>query len=228
MTHNHLGHPGMTLTLYAHPFASYCWKAMIALYENDTPFAFRVVDFSDATSAAELERLWPFKKFPVLVDGERSVIESTIIIEYLDLHHPGSARLVPIDAGAALDVRFADRFFDNYVHTPMQAIVSDALRGEKRDVDAVARARANLDTAYAWLERRIENREWVAGDSFSLADCSAAPALFYADWAHPIGDAFPNVRAYRDRLNARPSVARTIDEARPYRHFFPLGAPDRD
>jgi glutathione S-transferase len=218
----------MTLTLYAHPFASYCWKAMIALYENDTPFAFRVVDLGDAASAAELERLWPFKKFPVLVDGEKSVIESTIIIEYLDLHHPGPARLVPVDAAAALDVRFADRFFDNYVHTPMQAIVSDALRGEKRDADAVARARANLDTAYAWLERRMENREWVAGDSFSLADCSAAPALFYADWVHPIGDAFFNVRAYRDRLNTRPSVARTIDEARPYRHFFPLGAPDRD
>jgi len=218
----------MTLTLYAHPFASYCWKALIALYENDTPFAFRVVDLGDAASAAELERLWPFKKFPVLLDGEKSVIESTIIIEYLDLHHPGPARLVPVDAAAALDVRFADRFFDNYVHTPMQAIVSDALRGEKRDADEVARARANLDTAYAWLERRMENRQWVAGDCFNLADCSAAPALFYADWAHPIGDAFSNVRAYRDRLNARPSVARVIDEARPYRHFFPLGAPNRD
>jgi glutathione S-transferase len=218
----------MTLTLYAHPFASYCWKATIALYENDTPFVLRVIDLGDPTSAAELERLWPFRKFPVLVDGETSVIESTIIIEYLDLHHPGPARMLPVDAAAALDVRFADRFFDNYVHTPMQAIVADALRGEKRDADAVARARASLDTAYAWLERRMERREWGAGDGFSLADCSAAPALFYADWVHPIGDAFSNVRAYRDRLNARPSVARTIDEARPYRHFFPLSAPDRD
>ncbi|SFA99380.1 glutathione S-transferase [Collimonas sp. OK607] len=218
----------MMLTLYAHPFASYCWKAIIALYENDTPFTLHIIDLGDAASTAELERLWPFKKFPVLLDGEKSVIESTIIVEYLDLHHPGPVRLVPLDAAAALDVRFADRFFDNYVHTPMQAIVSDALRGEKRDADAVARARANLDTAYTWLEHRMENREWVASDSFSLADCSAAPALFYADWVHPISDAFPNVRAYRNRLNARPSVARAIDEARPYRHFFPLGAPDRD
>ncbi len=218
----------MMLTLYAHPFASYCWKVIIALYENDTPFTFHLVDLGDAASAAELERLWPFRKFPVLLDGEKPVIESTIIIEYLDLHHPGSARLLPLDAAATLDVRFADRFFDNYVHAPMQAIVAEALRGEKRDADVVARAHANLDTAYAWLERRMENRVWTAGDSFSLADCSAAPALFYSDWVHPIGDAFPNLRAYRERLNARPSVARTIDEARPYRHFFPLGAPDRD
>ncbi|MES2105664.1 MAG: glutathione S-transferase family protein [Pseudomonadota bacterium] len=218
----------MMLTLYAHPFASYCWKVIIALYDNDTPFTFHLVDLGDAASAAELERLWPFRKFPVLLDGEKPVIESTIIIEYLDLHHPGSARLLPLDAAATLDVRFADRFFDNYVHAPMQAIVAEALRGEKRDADVVARAHANLDTAYAWLERRMENRVWTAGDSFSLADCSAAPALFYSDWVHPIGDAFPNVRAYRERLNARPSVVRTINEARPYRHFFPLGAPDRD
>jgi glutathione S-transferase len=218
----------MTLTLYAHPFASYCWKAMIALYENGTPFAFHEIDLGDAASAAELERLWPFRKFPVLVDGDKSVIESTIIIEYLDLHHPGPQRLVPSDATAALDVRFADRFFDNYIHTPMQAIVAEALRGEKRDADTVARARATLDTAYGWLERRMENREWAAGNHFSLADCSAAPALFYADWVHPIADTCSNVRAYRARLNARPSIARTIDEARPYRHFFPLGAPDRD
>ncbi|AYJ86865.1 glutathione S-transferase family protein [Sphingomonas paeninsulae] len=218
----------MTLTLYAHPFASYCWKALIALYESGTPFTFRLIDLGDAASASELERLWPFKKFPVLINGEKSVIESTIIIEYLDLHYPGPARLVPVDATDALDVRFADRFFDNYVQTPMQAIVSDALRGDRRDPDTVAHARANLDTAYAWLEGRMANREWVSGDHFSLADCSAAPALFYADWAHPIGNAFPSVRAYRARLNARPSVARTIDEARPYRHFFPLGAPDCD
>jgi glutathione S-transferase len=218
----------MPLTLYAHPFASYCWKATIALYENDVPFTFHLVDLGDAASAAQLQKLWPFKKFPVLVDGDATVIESSIIIEYLDLHFPGAARLIPADATAALDVRFLDRFFDNYVHTPMQAIVSEALRGDKRDADVVARACASLDTAYAWLEQRLANRIWVAGDSFSLADCAAAPALFYADWVHVIGDAFPNVRAYRNRLNARPSVARTIDEARPYRHYFPLGAPDRD
>jgi glutathione S-transferase len=218
----------MALTLYAHPFSSYCWKALIALYENATPFTFRVIDLGDAASAAELERLWPCKKFPVLVDGEKTVIESSIIIEYLDLHHPGAARMVPADAEPALDIRFVDRFFDNHVQTPMQTIVADAMRGEKRDADVVTRARANLQTAYGWLERRMENRQWVAGDGFNLADCSAAPALFYADWVHPIGDAFRNVRAYRDRLNSRPSVARTIDEARPWRHFFPPGAPDRD
>jgi glutathione S-transferase len=218
----------MMLTLYAHPFASYCWKALIALYENETPFSFHEIDLGDATSAAELERLWPIKKFPVLVDGERTVIESTIIIEYLNLYHTGRTRLIPVDAAAALDVRFIDRFFDNYVQTPVQTIVSDALRGNDRDQGLVARAHATLDTAYAWLEDRLKNREWVAGDDFSLADCSAAPALFYADWVHFIGDTYPNVRAYRDRLNARPSVARTINEARPYRHFFPLGAPDRD
>jgi glutathione S-transferase len=221
-------HPGMALTLYAHPFSSYCWKAIIALYENGTPFAFRMIDLADEASAAELERLWPFKKLPVLVDDDQTVIESTIIIEYLDLRFPGPVRLVPADAAAALDARFADRFFDNYIHAPMQAIVFDAMRGEKRDAGVVARARATLDTAYAWLERRMEHREWAAGDGFSLADCSAAPALFYADWVHPIGEAFANVRAYRGRLNARPSVARAIDEARPYRHFFPPGAPDRD
>ncbi|NRR30020.1 glutathione S-transferase family protein [Oxalobacteraceae bacterium] len=217
----------MTLALYAHPFASYCWKALIALYENETAFNYHVVDLGDTASAAELERLWPFKKFPVLVDGNTSVIESSIIIEYLDLHHPGSVRMVPADAAAALDARFVDRFFDHYVHTPMQAIVAETLHGTKRD-DVVAQARATLDTAYAWLARRMENRTWAAGDSFGLADCSAAPALFYADWVHSIGADFPAVRAYRQRLNARPSVARTIDEARPYRHFFPLGAPDRD
>ena len=218
----------MTLTLYAHPFASYCWKTLIALYESETPFIFHTIDLGDAASAAQLEQLWPFKKFPVLVDGDKLVIESTIIIEYLDLHYTGSARLIPVDATAALDVRFADRFFDNYVQTPMQAIVSDALHGTKRDPEVVARARANLDTAYAWLESRMADREWSAGDHFSLADCSAVPALFYADWVHPIDEALANVRAYRARLNARQSVARTINEARAYRHFFPLGAPDRD
>ncbi|CAN5268619.1 glutathione S-transferase family protein [soil metagenome] len=218
----------MVLALYAHPFSSYCWKAIIALYENGTAFSFNAVDLGNAASAAELERLWPLRKFPVLRDNEKTVIESTIIIEYLDLYHPGQSRLVPIDPKTALDARFADRFFDNYIQTPMQAIVSSALRGGPRDAEVVLNARTNLETGYAWLEHRIDGREWVTGNQFSMADCSAAPALFYADWSHAISDAYPNVRAYGDRLNARPSVARTIDEARPYRHFFPLGAPDRD
>ena len=217
----------MALTLYAHPFSSYCQKVLTALYENDTPFTFRML--ADAQSAAELEALWPIKRFPVLVDARRTVMEGTIIIEHLGLHHLGPVRLIPVDARAALEVRKMDRIFDNYVMTPMQKIVSDSLRAaEKRDHQGVAEARAMLDTAYRWLDGAMAGREWAAGDGFSLADCAAAPALFYADWAHPIDRTFANVRAYRQRLLARPSFARAVDEARPYRPLFPLGAPDRD
>ncbi len=213
--------------LFAHPFSSYCQKVLVALHENDTPFTLRLLDGSEAT-AAELARLWPLGRFPVLVDGERTIVESTIIIEHLQLRHPGPVRLIPAEPEAALEVRFLDRFFDNYVHTPMQKIVLDALRAEgERDPKGVADARALLDKAYAWLERHTQGRSWAA-DAFGLADCAAAPALFYADWAHPIGESFPNVRAYRARLNARPSFARAIEGGRPYRRYFPLGAPDRD
>jgi glutathione S-transferase len=157
------------------------------------------------------------------------VVESSIIIEYLGLRHPGPVRLIPADARVALDVRAMDRFFDNYVSTPMQKIVGDRIRpAEARDPRGVAEARGTLDTAYRWLDDAMKGREWAAGDGFSLADCSAAPALFYADWAHPIQSAFSNVHAYRRRLLARPSFARAVDEARPYRPNFPLGAPDRD
>ena len=165
---------------------------------------------------------------PVLVDGGGTVMEASIIIEYLGLHHSGPVRLIPEDARAALDVRLMDRVFDNYVMTPMQRIVADALRpAEKREPYGVTEARALLDTAYAWLDNIMRGREWAAGD-FGLADCAAAPALFYADWARPIGEGFAALRAYRQRLLARPSFARAVDEARPYRPFFPLGAPDRD
>jgi glutathione S-transferase len=217
----------MALTLYAHPFSSYCQKALIALYENATPFTFRML--GDAQAMAELAALWPMKRFPVLVDGDRAVVEATIIIEHLGLHHPGPVRLIPADPKAALEVRAMDRFFDNYIMTPQQKIVFDSLRAaEDRDRHGVAEARAMLDTAYRWLDGKIAGREWAAGNDFSLADCGAAPALFYADWTHAIGEAFANVRAYRRRLLARPSFARAVDEARPYRKFFPLGAPDRD
>ena len=217
----------MALTLYAHPFSSYCQKALIALYENATPFAFRML--GEGNAMAELEALWPMKRFPVLVDGDRTVIEATIIIEHLALHHPGLVRLIPADATAALEVRAMDRFFDNYIMTPQQKIVFDAMRKpENRDRQGVVEARAMLDTAYRWLDGKMAGRPWAAGEGFSLADCAAAPALFYADWTHPISEAFPNVRAYRRRLLARPSFARAVDEARPYRSFFPLGAPDRD
>jgi glutathione S-transferase len=219
----------MPLKLYAHPFSSYCQKVLIALYENDTPFEFRMLAPDDAQASAELQALWPFKKFPVLVDDDQTVIEASIIIEHLQLRRPGRVRLIPEDAEAALGVRFMDRFFDNYVSTPQQKIVFDSLRKDThRDAQGVAEARAMLDTAYRWIDARMESREWAAGDTFSLADCAAAPFLFYADWSHRIGEEFEHLKAFRQRLLARPSFARAVDEARPYRAFFPLGAPDRD
>lgn len=219
----------MALTLFAHPFSSYCQKVLVALYENRTPFTYRMLTQEDPDAWTELRRLWPFGRFPVLLDGGRTLPESTIIIEHLDVHHPGARRLVPGHGEAALDVRFLDRVFDAYVHGPMQKIVGDALReADARDPKGVADARATLDTAYAWLDDRIAGRDWAVGDEFSLADCAAAPALFYADWAHPIPERHAALRAYRARLNARPSFARAVDEARPFRPLFPLGAPDRD
>lgn len=219
----------MALALFAHPFASYCQKALIALYENATPFTYRMLGPETPESFAELSRLWPLKKFPVLVDDGRVVIEATIIIEHLQLFHPGPVRLIPDDPRDALGVRFLDRFHDNYVMTPMQQIVADALRSEEaRDSRTVADARAQLEVAYRWLDERMHGRQWASGDAFTLADCAAAPALFYADWVHPIDAGLAHTRAYRSRLLARPSVARTVEEARPYRHLFPLGAPERD
>ncbi|WGS50725.1 glutathione S-transferase family protein [Paraburkholderia sp. D15] len=219
----------MTLKLYAHPFSSYCQKVLTALYENGTPFDLRKLDHGDPPVMAEFAALWPIQRFPLLVDGERTVLESSVIIEYLGLTHPGPVRLLPADPLAALEVRTMDRFFDNYISTPQQKIVFDSMREPaERDTRGVADARAMLDTAYGWLNGVMAEREWAAGEHFSLADCGAAPFLFYADWTHRIGDAFPHVRAYRKRLLARPSFARAVDEARPYRSYFPLGAPDRD
>jgi glutathione S-transferase len=217
----------MSLTLYAHPFSSYCWKVLIALYENGTPFRYRTVD--NAAAFAELDALWPLKKFPVLEDGGTAVIESSVIIEHLMHHHPGPARLIPEAIEPALEVRFMDRFFDNYVMTPMNKLVSDCMRpADARDATGVADARTLLDAAYGWLEKRVAPHAWAVGSHFTMGDCAAAPALFYADWVHPIGNRFPGVCAYRARLLARPAVARTVDEARPYRKLFPPGAPDRD
>lgn len=213
--------------LYAHPFSSYSQKVLIALYENATPFDYR--NLEDAQANAELTALWPMRRFPVLADGDRTVIEATSVIEYLDVHHPGPVKLIPDDRDAALDVRMLDRFFDNYISTPQQKVVLDRLRPEaERDDRGVREARAMLETAYAWLDQRMAGREWASGDGFSLADCGAAPFLFYADWTHAIDARFGHVHAYRQRLLARPSVKRAVDEARPYRPYFPLGAPDRD
>jgi glutathione S-transferase len=217
----------MALTLYAHPFSSYSQKALIALYENNTPFTMRLL--SDAEGFAELAALWPHKKFPVLVDGAATVIEASIIIEHLVEHYPGPVRLIPTDSKLALATRFMDRFFDNYVMTPMSKVVADSLRApDSRDPAGVAEARAQLEISYGWLDSAMRERQWATGEHFSLADCAAAPSLFYADWVHEIDPRFANVRAYRARLLARPSMARAVDEARPYRSFFPLGAPNRD
>lgn len=214
------------MKLYAHPFSSYCQKVLVALYENGTPFDYR--NLEDAAAKAELEALWPLARFPVLEDRGRTVLETSTIIEYLQLHHPGPVRLLP-DGDAGIEVRMLDRIFDNYVMTPMQKIVLDQLRPEaERDAWGVAEARTQLDRIYGWLDERLAGRTWAACASFTLADCAAAPSLFYADWAHPIPEARTTLRAFRARLLAHPSVARAVDEARPFRRYFPLGAPDRD
>jgi glutathione S-transferase len=219
----------MTLQLFAHPFSSYCQKVLIALYENDTPFTFRMLAPGEDENGAEFAKLSPMQRMPLLVDKGRSVFESSIVIEYLELYHPGPVRLVPQDGDAALAARKMDRVFDNYIMTPMQTIVFDFIRApDLRDAHGVARARVMLDTAYAWLDNLMAARKWAAGDNFSLADCAAAPSLFYADWVHPIPEKLTNLRTYRVRLLARPSFARAVDEGRPYRSYFPPGAPDRD
>jgi len=219
----------MSITLYAHPFSSYCQKVLTALYENDIAFDYRMLAAGDEQAMAGLEAVWPLKRIPVLVHEGRTILEATIIIEYLGLHHPGPVRLMPRDARLALDVRMMDRFFDNYISTPMQKVVFDSIRKvESRDVQGVAEARSLLEAAYRWLDAAMAGHDWATGDSFTLADCAAAPALFYADWTHPISQVFKNVHAYRQRLLARPSFARAVDEARPYRPLFPPGAPNRD
>lgn len=217
------------LQLFAHPFSSYCWKVLIALWENDLSFTYRPLDPDHPENDAEWARRWPLRKMPVLLDGEQAVVETSVIIEHLQAFHPGPTRLIPDDPAAAIEVRMLDRVSDDYVMTPMIKLVSDAMRPEgAKDPAGVADAEKTLDAIYPWLDARIAGREWIAGAAFSLADCAAAPALFYADWARPIPEACANLRAYRTRANARPAIARAIEEARPYRKFFPLGAPDRD
>jgi glutathione S-transferase len=219
----------MTLQLFAHPFSSYCQKALIAFHENDIPYDLRMLAPDEPANGAELARLWPIKRFPILVDGDRTILEATSIIEHLQARYPGPVRLIPDDADLAVEVRMLDRVFDNYVMTPQGKCVFDAIRPEAdRDPYGVRQAREMLDTAYAWLDERMAGREWAVGKTFSLADCAAAASLFYADWTHAIPTELKNLHAYRARLLARPSFARAVDGGRPYRAFFPLGAPDRD
>ena len=219
----------MPLVLYGHPFSSYTQKALVALYENFTAFEFRCIGPDTPEHTVDWLRRWPIARFPLLLDGERQIVETSLIIEYLQLVHPGTVRLLPADPMAALDVRFLDRYFDLYVMSAVQLAVDTALQRYPMTVDkGRAIASERLERAYAWLEGHLAGKTWAAGDTFTLADCAAAPSLFYADWVHPIAEAQPLLRAYRARLLARPSFARAVDEARPYRSLFPLGAPDRD
>ena len=219
----------MTLSLYAHPLSSYCWKVLTALYENGTDFELRMLSQDDPATAAEFKALWPIGKFPLLKDSarDRIVPESSIIIDYLDQHYPGPNRLIPADPDLARQVRLADRFYDLHVHDPMQRIVNDLLRpSDDKDPTAVKEARARLDTAYDMIEADMASKNgasktWAAGEAFSLADCAAGPALFYGDFQHPIGSNRPNTTAYLERLKARPSLARAMKEAQPYMAMVP-------
>lgn len=217
----------MSLQFFGHPFSSYTQKVLIALWANETPFEYRLLDPEHPDNFEELKRHSPFAQFPLLIDQGAAYFESTPIIEQLQARHPGPIKWIP-DGEPGRRVRFLDRFFDLHVMNNMAAVVADALRPEaSRDPYGAAKARERLHVAYDWLETQIADG-WAAGDMFTLADCAAAPSLFYADWVEPIGTHLPKLAAYRARLLAHPVVARAVDEGRPYRPFFPLGAPDRD
>ncbi|HEY6048024.1 MAG TPA: glutathione S-transferase family protein [Sphingomicrobium sp.] len=213
------------LALFGHPFSSYTWKTLIALYETETPFEFRNIAGDEyPENEAEFLAHWPVGKFPLLVEDGEPIMESSVIIEHV------APSLIPREPAAALEVRLLDRIFDNHVMTPVQSIVAEHLPfiTDTPDPNRVARARSSLDKIYPWINERLAGREWAAGEAFTLADCSGAPSLFYADWVQPIPEELETLKGYRARVLARPSVVRVVDEARPYRHLFPLGAPDRD
>jgi glutathione S-transferase len=211
--------------LYAHLFSSYSQKAFIAFYEKRQPFTLRQLSPENPAAEQEWRALWPIARFPVLRAGDATVVEASSIIEWLDLHSPEGPRMIPDDPQAALDVRMRDRIFDSYVMRPMQTVAFDRIRPEpSRDPYGVAQALEMLDRSYAWLDGEMASHEWACGDVFGLADCSAAPALFYADWVRPI-DAYPNLLAYYERLRRRASFARCVDDAKSFRELFPGGAP---
>jgi glutathione S-transferase len=216
----------MSLVCHGHPLSSYCWKVLIALYENGTPFEQKLVDLGDPESRAALAALWPVAKMPVLEDPERGevVAETTIIIDYLDRHYPGPVRFVPDDAERAREVRLWDRIYDLYLQGPMQKIVGDRLRPEgAKDAFGVEEARTLLATGLGMVDKQAAGRAWTTGEQFTLADCAAAPALFYADKVMPIGDRYANALALLERLKERPSFARVVVEAEPYFRYFPTG-----
>lgn len=218
----------MSLQLFAHPFSSYCQKVLIALYADGTEFEYRMLDPQHPENFAELTKRWPFNLFPMLIDDRRTVVETTCIIEHLQAYHPGPFRWIP-NGERGRRVRFLDRFFDQYVMNTMSVSVFNALRPEEaKDPYGVGKSLERLRVAYDWLEANLGDGPWAIGETFTLADCAAAPSLFYADWVDRIGPDRPKLSAYRTRLLAHPSVTRAVDEARPYRSYFPLGAPDRD
>jgi glutathione S-transferase len=213
--------------LYGHPFSSYTWKALIAFYASDTPFEFRVLGPDHPEHGARVAATTPTGKFPLLVDGEHEVIEATAIVEHLALTRPGARFLLPDDPRQAARVRMLDRVFDNYVMHPVQEIVSAHIRApDSPDPGTVGRAREVLDKAYPWLDRWLE--DYAPAAAVTLIECAASPSLFYADWVHPIPMRLDRLRQWRAHLLALPPVARCVEEARPYRPLFPLGAPDRD
>ena len=218
----------MSLVFFGHPFSSYTQKVLIALYADHTRFEYRALEIEEPMpNYAELRSHWLFGKFPILIDDGKTIIESTIIIDHLQAHHPGLNKWIP-EGDLGRHVRFLDRFFDFYVMTPMQRIVAEHFRPPgSEDRFGVGQARTMLNTAYDWLETELGG-PFAAGEAFTLADCAAAPSLFYADWVEPIGDGRPRLSSYRARLLAHPSVSRCVDEGRPYRKLFPPGAPDRD
>jgi glutathione S-transferase len=214
----------MSLTLYLHPLSSYCHKVLIALYENATPFTAKSVDLSNESERAGLLKLWGVGKFPVLRDDSRdqTVPESSVIIEYLDRFYPGATQFIPADADRAWRARLSDRFYDHYVHEPMQKIVGDRLRPEgSKDPHGVEEARHRLRTSYRMIDREMATRTWADGEAFGLGDCAAAPPLFFANEVLPFGGEHGNLAAYFGRLKARPSYARVLREAEPYFAMFP-------
>jgi len=214
----------MSLTLHFHPLSSFCWKALIALYENGVPFTPKLVDLGNPAERAALLKLWGIGKFPVLQDDARGEVvpESSVVIEYIDRHYPGATRLIPDDADRALQTRLRDRFYDLYVHLPMQKIMGDRLRPDgKNDPHGVDEARAQLRTSYAMIEQQMAGGAFAMGDDFGLADCAAAPSLFYGSMVVPFGDGQRDLAAYLERLKARPSFARVIKEAEPYFGMVP-------
>jgi glutathione S-transferase len=213
----------MPLTLHYHPLSSYCHKALIALYENGTPFEKRVVNLMDPADAAAFKKLWPCGQFPVLQDGDRTIPESSVIIEHLDAKYPGKTRFIPTDSELARQVRAKDRFYDLQLHTHMQKVVGDRMRpADKKDAFGVEQAHAKIAVALDMIDAEMAGKTWAVGDQFSMADCAAAPPVFYINEAFPLGDRHKNVSRYLGRLLERPSYARVIEEAQPFFKMFPI------